>query len=124
VAVRLFGELRSIRISLHGRARSIISLANEMIADISSSSLLFYCSDIASRYAANGAANVSAPRLDGSADCESKIEETGTVTCRFLKLLLSAHWLDRRFRHQDFAAKVPWQGGIACFCWPGSGTLG
>jgi hypothetical protein len=33
---------------------------------------------------------------------EGKIEETGTLSGRFPKLLLSAHWLGGRFRHHGF----------------------
>ena len=33
---------------------------------------------------------------------EGKIKEDGTISGRFWKLLLSAHWLGRRFRHHGF----------------------
>ncbi|MBA4792712.1 MAG: hypothetical protein H2041_03500 [Phenylobacterium sp.] len=33
---------------------------------------------------------------------EGKIKEGGTISGRFWKLLLSAHWLGRRFRHHSF----------------------
>ncbi len=33
---------------------------------------------------------------------EGKIEETGTLSGRFPKLSLSAHWLGGRFRHYGF----------------------
>ena len=33
---------------------------------------------------------------------EGKIKEDGTISGRFWKLLLSAHWLGCRFRHRGF----------------------
>ena len=33
---------------------------------------------------------------------EGKIKEDGTISGRFRKLLLSAHWLGGRFRHHGF----------------------
>ena len=33
---------------------------------------------------------------------EGKIKEDGTISGRFWKLLLSAHWLGARFRHHGF----------------------
>jgi hypothetical protein len=33
---------------------------------------------------------------------EGKIKEDGTISSRFWKLLLSAHWLGVRFRHHGF----------------------
>ena len=33
---------------------------------------------------------------------EGKIKEDGTISGRFWKLLLSAHWLGGRFRHHGF----------------------
>ncbi|MFD2249376.1 hypothetical protein FHS82_003138 [Pseudochelatococcus lubricantis] len=33
---------------------------------------------------------------------EGKIKEDGTISGRFWKLLLSAHWLGSRFRHHGF----------------------
>ena len=41
---------------------------------------------------------------------EGKIEETGTMSGRFPKLLLSAHWLGGRFRHHGFEA---WSAAIS-----------
>ncbi len=40
-----------------------------------------------------------AERAEGA---EGKIKEDGTISGRFWKLLLSAHWLGRRFRHHGF----------------------
>ena len=42
---------------------------------------------------------------------EGKIEGTGTMSGRFPKLLLSAHWLGGRFRHCCFEA---WSAAISC----------
>lgn len=41
---------------------------------------------------------------------EGKIEETGTLSGRFPKLSLSAHWLGGRFRHHDFEG---WSAAIS-----------
>ena len=40
-----------------------------------------------------------AERAEGA---EGKIKEDGTMSGRFWKLLLSAHWLGGRFRHHGF----------------------
>jgi hypothetical protein len=45
---------------------------------------------------------MKAGRADRIAKVERKIEETGTLSGRFPKLLLSAHWLGGRFRHYGF----------------------
>ena len=36
---------------------------------------------------------------------EGKIKEDGTMSGRFWKLLLSAHWLGGRFRHHGFEGR-------------------
>jgi hypothetical protein len=41
-------------------------------------------------------------RAETAKKAEGKIEETGTLSGRFPKLLLSAHWLGGRFRHYGF----------------------
>ena len=41
-------------------------------------------------------------RAETAEKAEGKIEETGTLSGRFPKLLLSAHWLGGRFRHHGF----------------------
>ncbi|WP_322994332.1 hypothetical protein [Castellaniella sp.] len=41
-------------------------------------------------------------RAETAEKAEGKIEETGTLSGRFPKLLLSAHWLGGRFRHYGF----------------------
>jgi len=41
-------------------------------------------------------------RAETAEKAEGKIEETGTLSGRFPKLLLSAHWLGDRFRHHGF----------------------
>ncbi|WP_319798683.1 hypothetical protein [Nitrobacter sp.] len=45
---------------------------------------------------------MKAGRADRAAKVERKIEETGTLSGRFPKLSLSAHWLGGRFRHYGF----------------------
>ncbi|QDC02708.1 hypothetical protein [Mesorhizobium sp. 8] len=42
---------------------------------------------------------------------EGKIEETGTLSGRFPKLSLSAHWLGGRFRHHGSEG---WSAAISC----------
>lgn len=39
---------------------------------------------------------------ESGANYEGKIKEDGTISSRFWKLLLSAHWLGDRFRHHGF----------------------
>ena len=41
-------------------------------------------------------------RAQTAEKAEGKIEETGTLSGRFPKLSLSAHWLGSRFRHHGF----------------------
>jgi len=41
-------------------------------------------------------------RAETAEKAEGKIEETGTLSGRFPKLSLSAHWLGGRFRHHGF----------------------
>jgi hypothetical protein len=41
-------------------------------------------------------------RAETAEKAEGKIEETGTLSGRFPKLSLSAHWLGGRFRHYGF----------------------
>ena len=55
------------------------------------------CSQAGSRLAA-----FPVGRAERSEKAEGKIKETGTTSGRFLKLLLSAHWLGGRFRHHGF----------------------
>lgn len=55
------------------------------------------CSQAGSRLAAFPV--LSAER---SEKAEGKIKEDGTISGRFWKLLLSAHWLGGRFRHHGF----------------------
>ena len=50
-------------------------------------------------------------RAQTAEKAEGKIEETGTLSGRFPKLSLSAHWLGGRFRHSCFAA---WSAAISC----------
>ncbi|QOG06376.1 hypothetical protein IGS74_17895 [Aureimonas sp. OT7] len=47
-------------------------------------------------------AGFPAGRAERAEKAEGKIEETGTISGRFPKLLLSAHWLGDRFRHHGF----------------------
>ncbi|MHB2266763.1 hypothetical protein [Aliihoeflea sp. PC F10.4] len=42
---------------------------------------------------------------------EGKIKEDGTMSGRFWKLLLSAHWLGGRFRHRGFEGR---RAAISC----------
>lgn len=49
-------------------------------------------------------------RAQTAEKAEGKIEETGTMSGRFPKLSLSAHWLGGRFRHHSFAA---WSAAIS-----------
>ena len=55
------------------------------------------CSQAGSRLAA-----FPVGRAEKAEKAEGKIEETGTLTGRFPKLSLSAHWLGGRFRHPGF----------------------
>ena len=53
---------------------------------------------------------IPAGRTERAVRREGKIEGTGTMSGRFPKLLLSAHWLGRRFRHHDLerrSAAIP-----------------
>lgn len=50
-------------------------------------------------------------RAETAGKAEGKIEETGTMSGRFPKLLLSAHWLGGRFRHHGFGR---WSAAISC----------
>ena len=50
-------------------------------------------------------------RAETAEKAEGKIEETGTMSGRFPKLLLSAHWLGGRFRHHGFR---DWSATISC----------
>lgn len=43
-----------------------------------------------------------AGRAEKAERAEGKIKEDGTMSGRFWKLLLSAHWLGGRFRHHGF----------------------
>lgn len=43
-----------------------------------------------------------AGRAEKAEKAEGKIKEDGTISGRFWKLLLSAHWLGGRFRHHGF----------------------
>ena len=43
-----------------------------------------------------------AGRAEKTERAEGKIKEDGTISGRFWKLLLSAHWLGGRFRHHGF----------------------
>ena len=55
-------------------------------------------------------AGIPAGRTERAVRREGKIEGTGTMSGRFPKLLLSAHWLGRRFRHHDLerrSAAIP-----------------
>jgi hypothetical protein len=54
-------------------------------------------------------------RAERDERAEGKIEETGTLTDRFPKLLLSAHWLGSRFRHHGLAARSAaiWRNALA-----------
>jgi hypothetical protein len=50
-------------------------------------------------------------RAETAEKAEGKIEETGTLSGRFPKLPLSAHWLGGRFRHHGFER---WSAAISC----------
>ncbi len=55
-------------------------------------------------------AGIPAGRTERAVRREGKIEGTGTMSDRFPKFLLSAHWLGRRFRHHDLerrSAAIP-----------------
>ena len=54
---------------------------------------------------------------------EGKIEETGTLSGRFPKLSLSAHWLAGRARHPPFSGLVPRFCSIPAFAGLFDGTL-
>src|SRR5690606_7942263 len=56
----------------------------------------------ASRQAGLCLAELSAGKAKTAGKGEGKIKEDGTMSGRFWKLLLSAHWLGRRFRHHGF----------------------
>ena len=43
-----------------------------------------------------------AEKAERAERAEGKIKEDGTISGRFWKLLLSAHWLSGRFRHHGF----------------------
>ena len=47
-------------------------------------------------------AGFTAGRAEKTERAEGKIKEDGTMSGRFWKLLLSAHWLGDRFRHHGF----------------------
>ena len=47
-------------------------------------------------------AGFPAGRAEKTERAEGKIKEDGTISSRFWKLLLSAHWLGVRFRHHGF----------------------
>jgi hypothetical protein len=47
-------------------------------------------------------AGFPAGRAEKTERAEGKIKEDGTMSGRFWKLLLSAHWLGGRFRHHGF----------------------
>lgn len=47
-------------------------------------------------------AEIQAGKAERAKRREGKIEGTGTMSGRIPKLLLSAHWLGRRFRHYGF----------------------
>ena len=47
-------------------------------------------------------AGFPAGRAEKTERAEGKIKEDGTISSRFWKLLLSAHWLGGRFRHHGF----------------------
>ncbi|SPL62404.1 hypothetical protein [Ochrobactrum soli] len=47
-------------------------------------------------------AGFPAGRAEKTERAEGKIKEDGTISGRFWKLLLSAHWLGGRFRHRGF----------------------
>ena len=47
-------------------------------------------------------AEFPAGRAQKAERAEGKIKEDGTISGRFWKLLLSAHWLGGRFRHHGF----------------------
>jgi len=47
-------------------------------------------------------AGFPAGRAEKTERAEGKIKEDGTISGRFWKLLLSAHWLGVRFRHHGF----------------------
>lgn len=47
-------------------------------------------------------AGFPAGRAQKAERAEGKIKEDGTISGRFWKLLLSAHWLGGRFRHHGF----------------------
>ena len=47
----------------------------------------------------------SARRAEKTERAEGKIKEDGTMSGRFRKLLLSAHWLGDRFRHHGFEGR-------------------
>ena len=47
-------------------------------------------------------AGFSAGGAEKAERAEGKIKEDGTISGRFWKLLLSAHWLGGRFRHHGF----------------------
>jgi hypothetical protein len=49
-------------------------------------------------------------RAQTAEKAEGKIEETGTLSGRFPKLSLSAHWLGGRFRHHGFEG---WSAAIS-----------
>jgi hypothetical protein len=51
-----------------------------------------------------------AGRAGRAKKAEGKIEETGTMSGRFPKLSLSAHWLGGRFRHSCFEG---WSAAIS-----------
>ncbi len=46
-----------------------------------------------------------AGRAEKAEKAEGKIKEDGTMSGRFQKLLLSAHWLGDRFRHHGFEGR-------------------
>lgn len=50
-------------------------------------------------------AGFPAGRAEKTEGAEGKIKEDGTISGRFWKLLLSAHWLGDRFRHHGFEGR-------------------
>lgn len=71
-----------------------------------------------------------AGRAERAEKGEGKIEETGTLSGRFPKLLLSAHWLGEPARHSVFGRLVPRFVGNPAFTgfltalWPVSPCFG
>ncbi|WP_262422600.1 lytic transglycosylase domain-containing protein [Brevundimonas denitrificans] len=69
-------------------------------------------------------AGFPAGRAEKTERAEGKIKEDGTISGRFWKLLLSAHWLGGQFRHHGLRGRVPRFRAKPWLCRVLSSTIG